>query len=81
MTPSSWRGPGGRHAKGRSHYRWGRTASELPVGGRRIVVERPRVRGVDGGAAPLPTLEEFRALDPAPARVLNQMLLGVATRS
>jgi hypothetical protein len=73
-------GPRGRHAKGRSHYRWGRSASELPFGGRRIVVDRPRVRGVDGGEAQLPTLEEFRALDPAPARVLNQILLGISTR-
>ena len=73
-------GPRGRHAQVRSHYRWGRTASELPFGGRRIVVERPRVRGVDGGEAQLPTLEEFRTLDAAPARVLNQILLGVSTR-
>ena len=74
-------GPKGKHAQGRSHYRWGHTASELPFGGRRIVVERPRVREVHGGEAQLPTLEEFGAFDPAPARVLNQILLGVSTRS
>lgn len=73
-------GPKGKHRADRTHHRWGTTASELPFGGRRIRVERPRVRSKSGQEVPLPTLERFRAEDPLPERVLNQILLGVSTR-
>lgn len=39
-----------------------------------------RVRGKAGGEAKLRTVEQFRAADGVPARVLNQLLLGVSTR-
>jgi transposase-like protein len=35
---------------------------------------------VPGGEAQLQSAAHFRALDPVPARVLNQVLLGVSTR-
>jgi len=73
-------GPKGKHSKERSHYRWGSAAAELPFGGRRIVVSRPRVRNIVGGEEQLPTVEHFQRVDPVPARVLNQILLGVSTR-
>jgi putative transposase len=73
-------GPKGKHSKERSHYRWGSAAAELPFGGRRIVVSRPRVRNIVGGEQQLPTVEHFQRVDPVPARVLNQILLGVSTR-
>ena len=73
-------GPKGKHSKERSHYRWGSAAAELPFGGRRIVVSRPRVRKIVGGEEQLPTVEHFQRVDPVPARVLNQILLGVSTR-
>lgn len=44
------------------------------------MVNRAQVRGVAGGEAQLPALEHFRAIDPVPARVLNQILLGISTR-
>jgi len=73
-------GPKGRHHAGRSHYRWGSMWSELPFGGRLIRLRRPRLRGAAGGEAKLPSLEEFRAGDPVPVKVLNQILLSVSTR-
>jgi len=73
-------GPKGKHSKERSHYRWGSAPAELPLGGRRIVVNRPRVRNLVGGEEQLPTVEHFQRIDPVPARVLNQILLGVSTR-
>ncbi len=73
-------GPKGKHSKERSHYRWGSAPAELPFGGRRIVVSRPRVRNIVGGEEQLPTVEHFQRVDPMPARVLNQILLGVSTR-
>jgi putative transposase len=73
-------GPKGKHDRGRSHYRWGAVFSDLPFGGRWIRLRRPRLRGRSGGEAQLRSLEEFRAADPVPVKVLNQILLGVSTR-
>ncbi len=73
-------GPKGNHRADRTHHRWGTTATELPFGGRRIRVGRPRVRSKSGQEVTLPSLDRFRAEDPVPERVLNQILLGVSTR-
>jgi putative transposase len=73
-------GPKGKHRSARTHNHWGRTVSELTFGGRRIAVERPRVRTVDGREAWLPALQRFSERDPLPERVLRQILLGVSTR-
>jgi transposase-like protein len=73
-------GAKGRHCLERSHYRWGAAPIVLPFGGQRITVPCPRVRAVRGGEAQLKSARHFRAVDPVPARVLNQILLGVSTR-
>lgn len=73
-------GKKGEHREGRTHYRWGRTGGELSFGGRRVQVERPRVRSVGGDEAPLPSFEAFQREDPLPERVINQILVGVSTR-
>lgn len=70
----------GEHREDRTHYRWGRTKGELSFGGRRIQVERPRVRSKDGKEASLPSFDAFRREDPLPERVVTQILLGVSTR-
>jgi putative transposase len=73
-------GEKGKHRVDRTHHYWGKTRSELTFGGRRISVEKPRVRSKDGREAALPALEEFRDRDPLSERVMNQLLLGVSTR-
>jgi putative transposase len=73
-------GPKGKHSSERSHYRWGSAPAELPFGGRRIVVRRPRVRSRSGQEAQLATVEHFQRIDPLSAWVFNQILLGVSTR-
>jgi transposase-like protein len=73
-------GPKGKHRDERTHHHWGTARSELPFGGQRIVVERPRVRTTDGREAKLPAMETFRELDPLPERVVERILLGVSTR-
>ena len=71
----------GKHREDRTHYRWGRTKGELSFGGRRVQLWRPRVRTVTGDdEAPLPSFEAFQREDPLPARVINQILVGVSTR-
>lgn len=72
-------GPKGKHLADRTHHRWGTTDTELPFGGRRIQVKRPRVR-TKSGEVKLPIVARFQAEDPLPERVLNQILLGVSTR-
>ena len=75
-----WRVPKGKHQVDRTHHHWGRTATELTFGGRRIQVARPRVRSRAGQEAVLPAVAAWRARDPLTARVLEQILLGVSTR-
>lgn len=85
-SATSVAGPKGhRLAADRSANRWGSTKGELPFGGRRIVIDRPRVMAKKDAAGrrselPLPAWEHLRAIDPLPERVVSQTLLGVSTR-
>jgi len=73
-------GEKGKHRADRAHHRWGSTPTELPFGGRRIRVKRPRVRTKSGREVTLPSVRRFQAEDPLPERVVDQILLGVSTR-
>lgn len=73
-------GEKGKHRGDRTHNWWGTTETELPFGGRRIQVDRPRVRSKSGGEVMLPSVRRFQEEDPVPERVLNQILVGVSTR-
>ena len=58
-------GPKGRHDPGRVAVRHGHQAGEVTLGGRRVAVERPRVRSADGQAEPpLQTYAHFADRDP-----------------
>jgi putative transposase len=74
-------GPKGRHDPGRTAVRHGHESGEVTLGGRRVAVERPRVRTVDGESeVPLGTYRHFADRDPLSRLVLEQMLAGVSTR-
>jgi len=74
-------GPKGRHDPERSAVRHGHEGGEVTLGGRRVAVERPRVRTADGGQeVPLETYRHFGDRDPLTRLVLEQMLAGVSTR-
>jgi transposase-like protein len=73
-------GPKGRHQPQRTHHHWGTAATELTFGGRRVQVQRPRVRQTAGGEATLPSVAAFRDRDPLTARMMQQLLAGVSTR-
>lgn len=70
----------GKHQPERTHLRWGSTKTQLPLGGRRVQIDRPRIRRKGGGEARLGAIEAFRQSDALPERVLQQILLGVSTR-
>ncbi|OFV90820.1 MAG: hypothetical protein A3G76_06410 [Acidobacteria bacterium RIFCSPLOWO2_12_FULL_65_11] len=67
------------HEPDRPASRAGRTPSEVVLGGRKVTMQRPRVRTADG-EVPLPTFQTMAATDPLDRRVVEQMLVGVATR-
>jgi transposase-like protein len=73
-------GPKGKHQAERTHHRWGATARELTLGGRRLSVPCPRVRRRDGGEVTLPSVAAWRTRDPLTVRVVEHLLLGVSTR-
>lgn len=72
-------GPRYQHQAARVASRAGRVASEVVLGGRKVQIRRPRVRA-GGHEVALPTFEAFADTDPLNRRVVEQMLIGVATR-
>jgi putative transposase len=74
-------GPKGKHDPGRVAVRHGHESGELTLGGRRVPVERPRVRSADGEREiRLATYEHFASRDALSQVVLERMLAGVSTR-
>jgi putative transposase len=74
---------GPKHARDpeRAAVRHGHESGQVTLGGRRVSVERPRVRAADGsGELPLATYQHFADRDPLTRVVLEQMLAGVSTR-
>ena len=72
-------GPRYAHEPDRPASRAGTTRSEVVLGGRKVAIQRPRVRTTAGEVA-LPTFHTMAATDPLDRRVVEQMLVGVATR-
>jgi transposase-like protein len=74
-------GAKGRHNPERSAVRHGHESGEVTLGGRRVEVERPRVRSADGRSELLlETYAHFADRDPLARVVLERMLAGVSTR-
>ena len=68
-----------RHDGRRVASRGGTTPSAVIFGGRKVVMARPRVRSGRREVA-LPTWQAMTHTDPLTTRVLQQVLMGVATR-
>jgi putative transposase len=74
-------GAKGKHDRERVAVRHGHEAGEVTLGGRRLAVERPRVRSADGSSElPLATYRHFADRDLLSRLVLERMLAGVSTR-
>lgn len=72
-------GPRYAHQADRAASRAGSVSSEVVLGGRKVQIRRPRVRAGDAEVA-LPTFQAFADTDPLNRRIVEQMLIGVATR-
>jgi putative transposase len=74
-------GPRGKHDPERTAVRHGHEDGEVTLGGRRVSVQRPRVRTAGGESeVPLETYRHFADRDPLTRLVLEQVLAGVSTR-
>jgi len=74
-------GAKGKHNADRVAVRHGHEAGEVTLGGRRVQVERPRVRSADGRAeVRLQTYEHFASRDALARVVMERMLASVSTR-
>jgi putative transposase len=72
-------GPRYAHEPDRPASRAGTVRGEVVLGGRKVAIPRPRVRTA-AGEVPLPTFQTMSQRDPLDRRVVEQMLVGVATR-
>ncbi|MGO9604382.1 MAG: hypothetical protein ACLQAT_13475 [Candidatus Binataceae bacterium] len=75
-----WRGPRYEHLVQRQALRCGHVPSSLVLGGRRVKVQRPRARSIEGHELVLPSWRAWSSRDPLDERASEQMVLGVSTR-
>jgi putative transposase len=74
-------GPKGRHNADRVGVRHGHERGSVSLGGRRIPVERPRMRAADGsGELPVASYELFSGTEVLGRMALERMLSGLSTR-
>ncbi len=74
-------GPKGKHDPDRAAVRHGHEQGSVTLGGRRIPVQRPRVRAADGsGELPVAAYELFSQTEVLGRLALERMLGGLSTR-
>ncbi|MCA1822620.1 MAG: IS256 family transposase, partial [Pseudonocardia sp.] len=74
-------GPKGRHDPERGAVRHGHGRGSVTLGGRRVAVERPRMRASDGsGELPVASYELFSQTDVLGRMAMERMLAGLSTR-
>src|SRR6266851_4911758 len=73
-------GPKGKHDPERQAYRHGQEPRQVTLGGRRVQVDKPRVRSVDNEEVELRTFHTFAGRDLLSAAALERMLAGLSTR-
>ena len=74
-------GPKGKHNPERAGLRHGTERGSVTLGGRRVPVQRPRVRAVDGsGEVAVPAYELFNSTELLAEMAMERMLAGLSTR-
>ena len=73
-------GPKGKHDPDRTAYRHTRERSSVTLGGRKVAVDKPRVRSVAGEEVALPTWSAFSGDELLSEMALERMLAGLSTR-
>jgi putative transposase len=74
-------GPKGKHDSERRAVRHGQERGSVTLGGRRVPVQRPRVRAADGtGELPVPAYELFSSTEVLGRLAMEKMLAGLSSR-
>jgi transposase-like protein len=74
-------GPKGKHDPRRAAVRHGAGEGSVTLGGRRVPVQRPRMRATDGtGELPVPCYELFSQTEVLGRMAMQRMLAGLSTR-
>jgi putative transposase len=73
-------GPKGKHDAERQAYRHGQEARQVTLGGRRVQVDKPRVRSLEDEEVELRTFRAFAGRDLLTTAALERMLAGLSTR-
>ena len=74
-------GPKGKHDPDRTAVRHGTENGSVTLGGRRVAVQRPRMRAADGsGEVPVPAYELFSSTEVLGRMAMERMLAGLSTR-
>jgi putative transposase len=74
-------GPKGKHDAGRVAVRHGHDRGSVALGGRRVGVQRPRVRAADGsGELSVPAYELFSSTEVLGRLAMEKMLAGLSSR-
>jgi transposase-like protein len=74
-------GPKGKHDPARTVVRHGTERGSVTLGGRRVPLERPRMRSADGsGELPVPAYELFSSTEILGRMAMERMLAGLSTR-
>jgi len=74
-------GPKGKHNRERVAVRHGTDRGSVTLGGRRVPVERPRVRAADGsGELPVPSYELLNSTEVLGRLAMEKMLAGLSSR-
>lgn len=75
-------GPKGRHDADRTATRHGHERGSVTLGGRRVPVDRPRMRAIDGsGELPVPSYELFAGTELLGEMAMERMLGGLSSRA
>jgi putative transposase len=71
----------GKHDPARTAVRHGTEKGSVALGGRRMPIERPRMRAVDGsGELSVPSYELFSSTEVLGRMAMTKMLAGISTR-
>jgi transposase-like protein len=74
-------GPKGKHDPARTATRHGHEAGSVTLGGRRVPVQRPRMRASDGsGELAVPSYELFSSTEVLGRMAMGRMLAGLSSR-
>jgi transposase-like protein len=73
-------GPKGKHDPERAAYRHGQEPRQLTLGGRRVQVEKPRVRSLEDEELELRSYQAFSARDALTEAAVGRMLARLSTR-